>query len=206
MGISDFRALAEPADFTVLVIKNNFLSTFRQAAKIALVLRPKTAQKPEIKPVKCPIRHFRPLFAPDIRVDNRPDPPTRFRTIKYPPMPRHEKTKPGIRPRLRIVAGKNIAFGPGKAELLEALEETGSITRAADKLGMSYMRAWTLIRTMNRCFCEPLVDAVRGGMRGGGGARLTPTGQQVLDLYRRMDDKCLDAIQPEWRKLQKLLL
>jgi len=121
-------------------------------------------------------------------------------------MPRNDKTKPCIRPRLRIVAGKIIAFGPGKAELLEALETTGSITRAADKLGMSYMRAWTLIRTMNRCFSRPLVDAVRGGMRGGGGACLTPTGRQVLQLYRQMDDKSLEAIQPQWRKLQKLLV
>jgi molybdate transport system regulatory protein len=121
-------------------------------------------------------------------------------------MPRREKDKHCIRPRLRIVAGKNIAFGPGKAELLEALETTGSITQAANQLGMSYMRAWTLIRTMNRCFCEPLVDAMRGGMRGGGGARLTPTGRQVLQLYRQMDDECLGAIQTEWRKLQKLLI
>lgn len=121
-------------------------------------------------------------------------------------MPQREKTKPSIRPRLRIVAGKNIAFGPGKAELLEALEATGSITQAANKLGMSYMRAWTLIRTMNRCFCEPLVDAVRGGTSGGGGARLTPAGHQVLQLYRQMDDKCLEAVQPQWRKLQKLLV
>ena len=121
-------------------------------------------------------------------------------------MSQREKTKSCIRPRLRIVAGKNIAFGPGKAELLEALEDTGSITRAADKLGMSYMRAWTLIRTMNRCFCEPLVDAVRGGTQGGGGAHLTPAGRQVLQLYRQMDDECLAAVQPQWRKLQRLLL
>jgi molybdate transport system regulatory protein len=120
-------------------------------------------------------------------------------------MPQRRTIKPDIRPRLRIVAGKNIAFGPGKADLLEALEKTGSITRAAGKLGMSYMRAWTLIRTMNRCFCEPLVEAVRGGMQGGGGARLTPTGRQVLQLYRQMDDKCLESIQPQWRKLQRLL-
>ncbi|HTV41773.1 MAG TPA: LysR family transcriptional regulator [Candidatus Sulfotelmatobacter sp.] len=114
-------------------------------------------------------------------------------------------TKPFIRPRLRIVAGKNIAFGPGKAELLEALDKTGSITKAAHTLGMSYMRAWTLIRTMNRCFAEPLVSALRGGTQGGGGAQLTSTGRQVLELYREMDDKCLDAIQPQWRKLQRLL-
>jgi molybdate transport system regulatory protein len=121
-------------------------------------------------------------------------------------MPQRTKIKACIRSRLRVVAGKNIAFGPGKAKLLEAVDQTGSITGAADKLGMSYMRAWTLIRTMNRCFCEPLVDAVRGGRRGGGGARLTPTGQQVLELYRQMDEKSLAAVQPHWRKLQRLLI
>ena len=120
-------------------------------------------------------------------------------------MPKTEKAKASIRPRLRIVAGNNIAFGPGKADLLEALEKTGSITKAAAQMGMSYMRAWTLIRTMNQSFREPLVDAIRGGTSGGGGACLTPTGLQVLALYRRMDDKSLAAIQPDWRKLQKLL-
>ena len=120
-------------------------------------------------------------------------------------MPQRSATKHSIRPRLRIVAGKNIAFGPGKAELLEALDQTGSITKAAHELGMSYMRAWTLIRTMNRSFNEPLVDAVRGGTKGGGGARLTSTGRQVLELYQEMDEKCLDTIQSQWRKLQKLL-
>ncbi len=118
---------------------------------------------------------------------------------------RSQKLKASIRPRLRIVADKNIAFGPGKADLLEALEKTGSITKAAVQLGMSYMRAWTLIRTMNQSFHEPLVDAVRGGTRGGGGAHLTAMGREVLALYRRMDGKCIKAIQPDWRKLQKLL-
>lgn len=122
-----------------------------------------------------------------------------------PDMRKKQKLKASIRPRLRIVAGKNIAFGPGKADLLEALEKTGSITKAAAQLGMSYMRAWTLIRTMNQSFHEPLVDAVRGGTRGGGGARLTGMGRKVLAFYRRMDDQCVKAIQPDWRKLQELL-
>ena len=120
-------------------------------------------------------------------------------------MAKPENTKAGIVPRLRIVTGKNIAFGPGKAELLEALEKSGSITKAAGDLDMSYMRAWTLIRTMNRCFNEPLVSAVRGGTQGGGGAHLTATGREVLALYRRMDKECMEAVQPQWRKLQKLL-
>jgi molybdate transport system regulatory protein len=110
-----------------------------------------------------------------------------------------------LRPRFRVVNGTAIAFGPGKADLLEALQKTGSITEAASRLKMSYMRAWTLIRTMNRCFYEPLVISVRGGTHGGGGARLTAMGSKVLALYRRMEVKGLKTVQPDWQKLQKLL-
>ena len=117
----------------------------------------------------------------------------------------NQKGQPRIRPRLRIISGRNIAFGPGKADLLEALRQTGSITRACSKMGMSYMRAWTLIHTMNQCFGEPLVVATRGGIRGGGGAHLTGTGEMALALYRRMEAKCLETTQADWRKLQKLL-
>lgn len=120
-------------------------------------------------------------------------------------MSKNQKNKSVIRPRLRITAGQDIAFGPGKADLLDALEKTGSITKAATGLNMSYMRAWTLIRTMNKSFREPLVEAVRGGTRGGGGARLTDTGREVLAIYRQMDAKCLTVIQPGWRKFQKLM-
>jgi len=113
--------------------------------------------------------------------------------------------RPLLRTRLRITKGMDIAFGPGKAELLEALQQTGAITKAAAQMRMSYMRAWTLIRTMNRCFREPLVVAIRGGTQGGGGARLTDLGRQVLALYQRMDRKCLGAVTTDWRKFQKLL-
>ena len=110
-----------------------------------------------------------------------------------------------IRPRLRISCGKNIALGPGKVELLELLHETGSITLAAKRMGMSYMRAWTLIHTMNLAFKEPLVVAVRGGSKGGGGAELTATGRAALALYHTMNAKSLKALQPEWRRLKKLM-
>jgi len=110
-----------------------------------------------------------------------------------------------LHPRFRILSGAAIAFGPGKADLLEALHTTGSITKAAGQLGMSYMRAWTLIKTMNRCFRGPLVLAIRGGTRGGGGAGLTETGLQVLKLYRRMEQNSIRAAQPDWKKFQALL-
>jgi molybdate transport system regulatory protein len=120
-------------------------------------------------------------------------------------MPKNKETRTNIRPRLRIMSGKNIAFGPGKADLLDAIEQSGSITKAASKLDMSYMRAWNLIRVMNRCFRQPLVEAERGGTRGGGGARLTATGREVLALYRQMEKESQRAIELFWHKLQKLL-
>jgi molybdate transport system regulatory protein len=113
--------------------------------------------------------------------------------------------KAQIRPRLRILVGSQIALGPGKVELLEALSQTGSITAAAKRMNMSYMRAWTLIRTMNRCFQQPLVAAIHGGPHGGGGAALTQAGRTVLALYQRMNTKCLRAVAPAWKNMQKLI-
>jgi len=119
------------------------------------------------------------------------------------------KTKPTrsfiLQPRLRVRVGDEIALGPGKVELLELVLRTGSIAKAAKRMGVSYMRAWTLIRTMNGCFKEPLVIAIRGGSKGGGGARLTDFGEEVLGLYREMDSQCYEAVEPHWKRLRRLL-
>jgi len=110
-----------------------------------------------------------------------------------------------LRPRLRIV-GENgtIVLGPGKAELLEAIGRTGSIRAAAEELEMSYMRAWTLVRVMNAAFRSPLVEKERGGSEQGG-AQLTARGEEVLRLYRRMEEKATRAVKGEWEKLRKEL-
>jgi len=99
---------------------------------------------------------------------------------------------PAVHPRFRVVCGKEIAFGPGKADLLELIAETGSIGKAASRMKMSYMRAWSLVQTMNHCFKKPLVLATHGG-EGGGGAELTETGRQILALYRQLEIKSLAA-------------
>ena len=88
--------------------------------------------------------------------------------------------------RLRIHRGDDIAVGPGKVDLLEAIGVTGSISGAARSLGMSYRRAWLLVDTMNRCFRTPVVQAEAGGKRGGG-AQLTPLGAEVIRRYRRIE-------------------
>jgi molybdate transport system regulatory protein len=115
------------------------------------------------------------------------------------------KAKIDIRPRLRAIVGRNIALGPGKVQLLELLQKNGSITKAAREMKMSYMRAWTLIRMMNRCFKEPVVVSTHGGAHGGGGAELTDAGRKVLALYKKMDAKCLRAISPTRKELEKFL-
>ena len=109
-----------------------------------------------------------------------------------------------LQPRLRVLCGRDIALGPGKADLLEQVGASGSITRAAKQMGMSYMRAWKLIRTMERCFKEPLVKVARGGARHGG-AELTDNGRRALELYRQMEAKSLRATQSLHRELASLL-
>jgi molybdate transport system regulatory protein len=109
-----------------------------------------------------------------------------------------------LHPRFRIVCGKKIAFGPGKADLLELVAETGSIGGAASRMGMSYMRAWSLIQAMNKCFKRPVIETVRGGHKRGG-AELTENGRRALELYRRMEKDSLEIILADWRALRKLL-
>lgn len=87
---------------------------------------------------------------------------------------------------LRILLSSDTEIGPGKAQLLQYILETGSIAAASRKMGMSYKRAWYLIDTMNAYFRKPIVTATKGG-KSGGGAQLTPTGRAVLDAYRRME-------------------
>jgi molybdate transport system regulatory protein len=89
---------------------------------------------------------------------------------------------------LRIALNPDTLLGPGKADLLAGIRETGSIAAAGRRMGMSYKRAWYLIDTMNSYFREPVVASNKGG-KTGGGAQLTATGRTVLDRYRRMETK-----------------
>ena len=107
-------------------------------------------------------------------------------------------------PRLRILLGREIAIGPGKAELLRLIEEMGSISAAAREMGMSYRRAWTLVETMNGAFREPVVEAAIGG-RGGGGAQVTDFGREALNRYRAMEEKAVSSVTAEMDAFSELL-
>ncbi len=87
-------------------------------------------------------------------------------------------------------------FGPGKADLLEAIDRTGSISQAARSMRMSYRRAWLLVDGTNHLFGRPVVTAGPGGRRGGG-AELTPFGQTVLRRYRQLIKAIARAAAPD---------
>ena len=95
--------------------------------------------------------------------------------------------------RLRVILGPGVALGPGKADLLEAIAATGSISAAGRKLKMSYRRAWLLVEELNGSFQSALVAADKGGAHGGG-ARLTELGARVLRHFRSMERKTQKAI------------
>ena len=107
-------------------------------------------------------------------------------------------------PQLRVLFGSAIAIGPGKADLLEAIACTGSISAAGRLLGMSYRRAWLLVDTMNRSFRAPLVGAAKGGRRGGG-AELTANGKDVLARYRRMEARASRLLAKDMASFSTLL-
>ena len=113
-------------------------------------------------------------------------------------MKRHHKTCHAqpylIRP--RIYLGPDLIVGPGKIELLQAVRDTGSISAAARHMGMSYKRAWYLLDTLNKGSHQPVLEAAPGG-RGGGGAHLTPLGEQLITYYTVIAAACAAAAEPD---------
>lgn len=92
----------------------------------------------------------------------------------------------------QIFCGEEPAIGPGKADLLDAIDSEGSISAAGRALGMSYRRTWLLVDSMNRCWAERLVETTPGGGQTSG-ARVSPFGKQVLAAYRALEKSMLVA-------------
>jgi molybdate transport system regulatory protein len=110
-----------------------------------------------------------------------------------------------LRPQIRIMFRKVIAMGPGKADLLQTIGETGSISAAARQMGMSYRRAWLLVDTMNQCFKSPVVITLTGG-KAGGGAAVTEFGKGVLARYRKMEAKASISVAKELGEFASLMV
>ena len=97
-----------------------------------------------------------------------------------------------------------LVIGPGKVDLLEHVRDTGSISAAGRRMKMSYRRAWDLVDAMNQHFATPVVETSKGGA-GGGGAKLTAMGEEVIERYRRIQAQAAEALDAEVRGLHRRL-
>src|SRR6185295_10001982 len=113
-------------------------------------------------------------------------------------MPRY----PGLT--LRVLSGSFPAMGPGKARLIALIDATGSISAAAREMGMSYRRAWQLVEAINGSFSRPVVITAVGGKRGGGAA-VTAFGREIVESFRRMEEKASAAITADLRQFSRRL-
>jgi molybdate transport system regulatory protein len=115
---------------------------------------------------------------------------------------RSARRYPGLT--LRVLGDGPPAMGPGKAELVARIAETGSISAAARAMGMSYRRAWQLVEALNAAYKEPVVITAIGGSRGGG-ARVTAFGRRLTARFHAMEDKASAAIAADLRQFNSLL-
>lgn len=85
-------------------------------------------------------------------------------------------------------------FGPGRAELLQGIHNTGSISKAAKSMGMSYKKAWAMVEGLNQHGHEPYVIAHKGG-RQGGGTEVTNAGLKMLSAYQKLNAKVMGIVE-----------
>lgn len=107
-----------------------------------------------------------------------------------------------IRPRLFL--GEKLLVGPGKIDLLRAVDQHSSISAAARASSMTYKRAWLLLDELRQACGAAVIDSSAGGS-GGGGATVTPLGHALLEQYDAIEAACQAASAPHLRRLGRLL-
>lgn len=108
-----------------------------------------------------------------------------------PPVRETSKPRPAFK--LWLETEEGYVFGQGALDLLQKIQELGTLSRAAEDLGMSYRHAWGLIKKIEGRIGEPILFTHKGGRLGGGGARLTPSGRRLIREFLRIKDILLSA-------------
>lgn len=90
--------------------------------------------------------------------------------------------------------GKENILGKGGADLLEYIDENKDIGKAAKRLGYSYKYAWNLIQKIKQRFGESPIETFKGGVGGGGGAKVTELGKRLINYYRTFENYITDAL------------
>lgn len=108
-----------------------------------------------------------------------------------------------IKSRIWIESEDNVLLGEGRVHLLKAIQETGSLSKAAKSLNISYKKAWQLIDSVNKSAKKPVTINSIGG-KGGGGAELTEYGKSLILAFDEINKNCWAFLDNELSKIKNL--
>ncbi|MFS4482951.1 winged helix-turn-helix domain-containing protein [Hyunsoonleella sp. 2307UL5-6] len=108
-----------------------------------------------------------------------------------------------IKSRIWIEADNNVLLGEGRVHLLKAIQETGSLSKAAKSLNISYKKAWQLLDSVNKSAKKPVTINSIGG-KGGGGAELTEYGKSLVVAFDEINRNCWKFLDKELARIELL--
>jgi molybdate transport system regulatory protein len=108
-----------------------------------------------------------------------------------------------IKSRIWIEHKDHVLLGEGRVSLLKAIEETGSLSKAAKSLNLSYKKAWHLMDSVNKSAKKPVTINSVGG-KGGGGTSLTEYGKSLIVAFDTINKNCWEFLDSQLAKIQDL--
>ena len=105
-----------------------------------------------------------------------------------------------IKSKVWLERNGKLVFGSGKAVILRAILETGSINKAAKELKMSYRHAWSYIKSAEKRLGQPLLICSKGGVNGGS-ARLTPYAEALLKKFDDLNHRVNEFVDKAYKEI-----
>jgi molybdate transport system regulatory protein len=108
-----------------------------------------------------------------------------------------------IKSRIWIESEDNVLLGEGRVHLLKAIQETGSLSKAAKSLNISYKKAWQMLDSVNKSAKKPVTINSVGG-KGGGGAELTEYGNSLITAFDEINKNCWEFLDKQLEKIERI--
>lgn len=108
-----------------------------------------------------------------------------------------------IKSRIWIESKNNVFLGEGRIQLLKAIENTGSLSKASKTLNLSYKKAWHLLDSINKSGKKAATINNKGG-KGGGGAQLTDYGKSLIIAFDEINRNCWAFLDTQLEKMKDL--
>ena len=108
-----------------------------------------------------------------------------------------------IKSRIWIESEGHVLLGEGRVHLLKAIDATGSLSKAAKSINISYKKAWQLMDSINKSAKEPVTINTIGG-KGGGGAELTPYGKSLINAFDEINRNCWAFLDQQLERIKHL--